>query len=130
VPIWYPVRLLGTVAGLFLVYGTSVAIVKRIRKTDRAFAYSSMSDWEFLILMWLSGVSGFVLELALYLPRPPLWGYWMFLFHVAVAMEMLLLIPFTKFAHAIYRIVALFIYSLKPIPKAKVASVGGGVTGS
>jgi ferredoxin len=130
VPVWYPVRLLGTVAGLFLVYGTSVAIVKRIRKRDRAFAYSSISDWAFLILMWLSGVSGFVLELAIYLPRPPLWGYWVFLFHVAVAMELVLLLPFTKFAHAIYRTVALFIYSLKPVPKAEVASAGGGVTAS
>jgi ferredoxin len=130
VPIWYPVRLLGTVAGLFLVYGTSVAIVKRIRKTDRAFAYSSISDWAFLILMWLSGASGFVLELALYLPRPALWGYWIFLFHVAVAIEMLLLIPFTKFAHAIYRTVALFIHSLKPMPKTKVAGAEGLVTGS
>jgi len=118
------------VAGLFLVYGTSVAIVKRVRKRDRAFAYSSMSDWAFLVLMWLSGVSGFVLELALYLPGAPLWGYWVFLFHVAVAMEMVLLIPFTKFAHAIYRTVALFIYSLKPVPKAEVASAGGGVTAS
>jgi ferredoxin len=130
VPIWYPVRLLGTVAGLFLVYGTSIAIVKRILKTDRAFAFSSVSDWAFLILMWLSGVSGFALELALYLPQPALWGYWMFLFHVAVAMEMVLLVPFTKFAHAIYRTVALFVYLLKPMPKTKVAGAEGFVTGS
>jgi len=40
------------------------------------------------------------------------------------------LVPFTKFAHAIYRTVALFIYSLKPLPKAEVASAGGGVTAS
>jgi ferredoxin len=116
VPVWYPVRLLGTVAGLFLVYGTSVIIVKRLLKTDTPSRYSSVSDWAFVILMWLSGISGFALELALYLPQPPLWGYWMLLFHIAVAGEMLLLIPFTKFAHAIYRIVALFIHSLKPIP--------------
>ena len=31
VPIWYPVRLLGTVAGLMLVYGTTVMIVDRYR---------------------------------------------------------------------------------------------------
>ena len=36
----------------------------------------------------------------------------MFLFHVAVAMELMLLLPFTKFAHAVYRPVALFFYSL------------------
>ena len=36
----------------------------------------------------------------------------MFLVHVAVAMELVLLAPFTKFAHAIYRPVALFFVAL------------------
>jgi nitrate reductase gamma subunit len=130
VPIWYPVRLLGTISGLFLVYGTSVIMIRRLRKTDRAWLYSSAFDWAFLILMWLSGVTGFLLELAVYLPTPPLWGYWMFLFHVAVAGEMLLLIPFTKFAHAIYRAVALFIHSLKPVPETREANADGLVAGS
>ena len=58
------------------------------------------------------GLTGFGLELALYLPEPPVWGYWMFLFHVAVAMELVLLAPFIKFAHAIYRPLALFFLSL------------------
>lgn len=40
-------------------------------------------------------------------------GYWMFLFHVAVAMELVLLAPFMKLAHVIYRPVALFFYALK-----------------
>jgi nitrate reductase gamma subunit len=117
--------LLGTLSGLFLVYGTSVAIVKRLLKIDRASRYSWVSDWAFLILMWLSGVSGFVLELALYLPPPLKWAYWAFLFHVMVAMEMLLLIPFTKFAHAIYRVVALFIHALEPMPRTEPAPMAG-----
>jgi hypothetical protein len=68
-------------------------------------------------MMWLSGASGFALELALYLSSSPWWGYWMLLFHVAVAMEMVLLLPFTKFAHVIYRTTALYIYALKPLPE-------------
>jgi nitrate reductase gamma subunit len=40
------------------------------------------------------------------------WGYAFFLFHVAVAMELVLLAPFTKFAHAVYRPVSLFLQSL------------------
>ena len=43
--------------------------------------------------------------------EPPVWGYWLFLFHVAVAMELVLLAPFIKFAHAIYRPLALFFMS-------------------
>jgi len=113
VPLWYPVRLLGTLAGLALVYGTSVAIVRRIRRTDCVFAVSTVSDWSFVWLLWLAGVTGFVLELALYLPKAPAWGYSVFLIHVAVAMALVVLAPFGKFAHAIYRPVALFAYRLK-----------------
>ena len=60
----------------------------------------------------MTGVTGFGIELALYLPHPPTWGYWVFLVHVAVAMELVLLLPFTKLAHAIYRPVALFFHAL------------------
>ena len=117
VPIWYPIRLLGTVAGLFLVYGTTIAIIKRLSRHDRATEHSTISDWSFLTLMWLSGITGFAVELALYLPSAPVWGYWMLLVHVTVAMEMLLLLPFTKFAHVLYRSIALYIFALKPLPE-------------
>jgi len=124
VPLWYPVRLLGTIAGLFLVYGTSMALVRRIHKTDDATAFSTISDWAFLILLWLTGVSGFVLEIAIYLPQPAAWAYWTLLFHISVAGELLLLMPFTKFAHAIYRTIALFFHALRPVPIAEVAKAG------
>lgn len=125
VPIWYPVRLLGTVAGLFLVYGVSMLIFKRLRKADETFKHSSLSDWAFLALLWLAGVSGFVLEISLYLSPAPLWGYWMLLFHIAIAMELILLAPFTKFAHAFYRTVALYAHALKPLPERVSAGAGG-----
>ena len=112
VPIWYPVRLLGTVAGLMLVYGTSVLILNRARGASRSVTHSAPADWTLLALLWITGVTGFVLELALYLPSAPAWGYWVFLFHVAVAMELVLLAPFMKLAHVIYRPVALFFFAL------------------
>ena len=114
VPIWYPVRLLGTVTGAMLVFGTSMLILNRLQQANRSVRKSKAADWTLLALLWLTGVSGFVLELALYLPQAPAWGYWVFLFHVAVAMELVLLAPFMKLAHVIYRPVALFFYALKP----------------
>jgi ferredoxin/nitrate reductase gamma subunit len=112
VPIWYPVRLLGTIAGLLLVYGVTVLIVDRYRASNRSVRSSTTADWLLLGLLWVTGVTGFVLELALYLPSAPVWGYWVFLFHVAVAMELVLLAPFMKLAHAVYRPVALFYVGL------------------
>jgi hypothetical protein len=75
-------------------------------------------------LLWFSGITGFIIEFALYLSHPPLWGYWMFLFHVSVSITLLLLLPFTKFAHALYRIVALYFHALKPVPVVEAAKVG------
>jgi heterodisulfide reductase subunit C len=120
VPIWYPVRLLGTVAGAFLVYGATMLIVRRYQARDRSLRHSSASDWLLLALVWITGVTGFALELALYLPDAPAWGYWVFLFHVAVAMELVILAPFMKLAHAVYRPLALFLQALgrEPLPSA------------
>ncbi len=112
VPVWYPVRLLGTLAGIAMVYGVSMLIVNRLLRSNRAAKESKPSDWMFLVMLWVVGFSGFLIEIALYLPHAPSWGYWVFLFHVSVAMELMLLLPFIKFAHAIYRPVALFFYAL------------------
>ena len=118
VPIWYPVRLLGTVSGAMLVFGVTMLILNRLQKANRSARKSHSADWTLLALLWLTGVSGFVLELALYLPQAPAWGYWVFLFHVAVAMELVLLAPFMKLAHVIYRPVALFFFALRPASDA------------
>ena len=112
VPVWYPVRLLGTLAGMSMIYGVSMLILNRLQRTNRAAQQSLPSDWMLLTLLWITGVTGFIVELALYLPQAPAWGYWVFLLHVSVAMELILLAPFIKFAHAIYRPVALFFYAL------------------
>jgi quinone-modifying oxidoreductase subunit QmoC len=108
VPIWYPIRLLGTVAGIALVYGTTVAIVLRLRKSGKYYARSLLSDWLFVGFLWAIGVTGFVLEIADYVPLGSAWLAAVFLTHIALAMELILLLPFTKFAHIVYRPVAIW----------------------
>jgi len=120
IPLWYPSRLIGTVAGISLVYGVSMFIVNRLRRVNHAAQNSTTSDWLLLGLLWITGATGFFIEVALYLPDAPAWGYWVFLFHVAVAMELMLLMPFTKFAHAMYRPVALFFHALASKGKEQV----------
>jgi ferredoxin/nitrate reductase gamma subunit len=112
VPLWYPVRLLGTIAGLSLMYGVTWFMITRWQKRAESSQHSLPSDWLFLALLWLTGLSGFLIEVALYAGPAPMWGYWVFLVHVAVAMELCLFLPFSKFAHAMYRPVSLFFYGL------------------
>jgi ferredoxin len=112
VALWHPTRLLGTLTGVLVVYGTIRALVSRTKKPDKYSSHSLLSDWLFLWLLLLVAATGFVVEIALYLPQGTVWGYVVFLIHVILGMEIVLLLPFTKFAHAIYRPVALLVQEL------------------
>ncbi len=113
VPIYYPMRMLGTISGLFVLYGTTLALVSRIAKKDKYYARSGMSDWLFLGLLWIVTLTGFLVEITVYLPRGSVPAYMVFLVHIVLAMMLVLLLPFTKFAHAVLRPVALFMHELK-----------------
>ncbi len=113
VPIYYPMRLLGTAAGLFVLYGTSAALINRMRQPDKYASHSLLSDWLFLGLLWAVTLTGFIVEISVYLPSGSVAAYVIFLIHVVGAMMLVLLLPFTKFAHAVLRPVALFIHELK-----------------
>jgi ferredoxin len=126
VPLWYPTRLIGTASGLLFMYGASVMLYWRWRADDKAHSLSLPPDWIFLTLLWFSGMTGFIIEIALYLPRAHGWGYWMFVLHVAISITLLLLLPFSKFAHALYRMVALYIHALKPVPEEETTPVTAG----
>jgi hypothetical protein len=72
-----------------------------------------------LILLWLLGLTGFLLEIAVYALLPAIWGYALLIFHVALAMDLILLLPVSKFAHVIYRTTAIFLHTLKPVTLAE-----------
>jgi len=110
-PLWWPNRLIGNISGLLLVYGTALAIFSRITKPDKYSSHSLLSDWIFLWLLFLAGLTGFIVEFTIYLPTGTTWVYIIFLIHVVIGMEIVFLLPFTKFAHAMYRPLALFIYN-------------------
>jgi len=119
VPLYFPMRLLGTTAGLFFMYGTTAAFFNRLQKRDKSAANSQVSDWMPLVLLWLLGLTGFLLEIAVYALLPAVWGYGLLIFHVALAMDLLVLLPVSKFAHVIYRTTAIFLYNLKPITQTE-----------
>jgi len=123
VHIWYPVRLLGTVSGLAFLYGVTMFMIWRWKKHDRTSTTSSGADWLFLVLLWITGFTGFFIELVQYsVTNMTAWGQFFFLTHVAIAMELVLFLPFTKFAHAIYRPVALFFHSLAASKREREAA--------
>lgn len=110
---WLPSRLLGIAAGLSLMYGTSVVLYKRIKKTDKYVENSQFSDWLFLLMLWGLGLTGFWLTLAVTIFNSNQFHEVILLIHTVMAMELLLLFAFSKFAHVAYRPIALFFYYLR-----------------
>jgi len=113
VPIYYPMRLLGTISGIALIFGTTLALIHRLQKRDKYASFSKASDWVFLVLIWLIGLTGFVLEIANYAPPPARWSYAFLVLHIALVMDLLVLMPVSKFAHIIYRTTAIFLHNLQ-----------------
>ncbi len=108
--IWLPSRILGTIAGIFMVYGTSLAIYYRLTKITLAYSVTKLADWMFLFFLWLAGITGFWIEIAVSIEDVSAINHFMMIFHVIISMELVLLFAFSKFAHAVYRPMALFLY--------------------
>jgi ferredoxin len=111
--IWLPTRLLGTITGLMMMYGASLALWYRIMKPTHFYAKSTLADWFFLGFIWLAGFTGFWMEAAVTLKADAVMNQVMFILHTVISMELILLLVFSKFAHAVYRPAALFMHFLK-----------------
>ena len=104
---WNPVKVLGNISGLFLLIGCGIMIWQRVIDKDMR-ANSNYSDWLFIISLFLLTISGLIVEIA----RLQNWSYAYHLYfvHLVLVWMVIMYIPYTKFAHFIYRTVAM-IYS-------------------
>jgi nitrate reductase gamma subunit len=96
-----------------MMYGASLAIYYRIIKPSHFYSKSSLADWFFLAFIWLAGFTGFWMEAAVTLQADTTMNQVMFIIHTVISMELVLLLIFSKFAHAVYRPVALFLHYLR-----------------
>jgi ferredoxin len=105
-------KVAGLLSGAVLMYGSTYFVLMRLGRKDSYFKYSHESDWVFLALLFLAGLTGFVLDLfeLINLPWP---AYIAFAAHLVVVFDLIVTIPFTKFAHAMYRPFALWIAETK-----------------
>ncbi len=102
-----PQRILGTVSGIVFSCGTVYYLYKRLKKNEQHAKFSRFNDWMFLVLLFLSGVTGLMLTTTLYV-NLNLAAYTLFALHLVVVFDLIVLAPFTKFAHAIYRPLAIW----------------------
>ncbi len=112
-PLWHPVRLLGYYATAAILYGTTYALIGRIKKTKAPYKNSHSTDWMFLILLQLTVLTGIFIHFARLL-NWPLTTYVLNVVHLMIAVPMLVLeVPFAKWAHMMYRPVVLYAASVR-----------------
>ncbi len=103
-------HILGIISGLVLLYGAGYYLYRRYFIKDSYSKYSHQSDWVFVWLMFLAGLTGFLLDVFMWVNLP--WpAYITFAVHLVIVFDLLVSAPFTKFAHAIYRPLAIWMLS-------------------
>jgi ferredoxin len=111
--IWHPIRLVGYYATFGIMYGTTYAIIGRLKKSKPPYKNSHSTDWMFLILLQLTTMTGIFIHFTRLLDWPFM-TYFLYVIHMMVAIPMLVLeVPFAKWAHLAYRPVVLFLLKVK-----------------
>lgn len=112
-PFFHPMRILGYYATFAILYGTTYAIIGRLRKNKTPYKSSHGTDWMFLILLQLTTLTGILIHFSRILDLP-LTTYIIYVVHLMVAVPMLVLeVPFAKWAHLAYRPVVLYLIKVK-----------------
>jgi ferredoxin len=112
--------LLGYYGTVVLLAATTWIMVDRIQKKDQIHKHSDLSDWLFVILLFLTAASGILLHLfrLLDLPLPT---YGLYVVHLMIAVPMLVVeVPFGKWAHLLYRPLALYLLAVRAAAPAAV----------
>lgn len=112
--LWYePQRLLGYYATIGLFIGLIYFIRGRIKKATETFKFTHISDWLFLIMLFLTTLTGILLHI-FRIYGMPYATYYMYIIHLAVLVPMLVVeVPFSKWSHLAYRPFAIYFSRLK-----------------
>ena len=108
-----PWKLLANVGCIILIVGCVIAIRDRMKHKEEAGASASF-DWIFVWLLLAVGSTGLLTEVMRYIAEPaqPAEGlkfiaYAIYFIHLVCAFGLLIYLPYSKFAHIVYRTVAL-----------------------
>ena len=112
-PIYHPQRWVGYYATVVLVWFTAEIIIGRLRKREEIHKFSDLSDWMFPILLFLMALTGIAVHIFRYLGFP-LATYYVYAIHLIIAFSWLvIIIPFGKWTHLLYRSLAVYFQSVK-----------------
>jgi quinone-modifying oxidoreductase subunit QmoC len=105
-PLTDPFKVLGNVSAALLFGAVTYMIIKRLFLREPQLGRGSYFDWSFLLVLFGVAVTGIACEV-LRLAELPAAAYPMYFVHLILVFCLLIYTPFTKFAHVVYRTVAM-----------------------
>ena len=114
----HPMKVLANVGGILLILGAGWAILRRVNAPQDGNHQSTSFDWIFVWLLFLVGITGFVVEVfrfvaegaagaEAYASGYAVPAYGVYFVHLVLVFGLLVYLPYSKFAHMWYRLAAM-----------------------
>lgn len=103
---WNPVKILANVSAVAMIIGIGILWINRSKKEAEKGLTPTFYDWFLIWEIMVVGVSGLLAEIARWagLAGP---GYVIYFIHLVSVMMLFMYMPYTKFAHLVYRTFAI-----------------------
>lgn len=105
-----PVKIFANLSAISLFTGCTIAIINRVVNKEKAGG-NNYYDWIFLIVLYAVTITGILTELSRLADMAAL-AYSLYFIHLVLIFFLLAYFPYSKFAHIVYRFVAI-VYSIK-----------------
>ncbi len=116
-PWWHPQRIIGYYATLALLIGVGYFFYGRIKKSRERLKYSHISDWTFLVMLFLTALTGILVHI-FRIGGLPMLTYYTYVAHLMILFPMIMIeVPFSKWSHLAYRPVAIYFSNIKEAAK-------------
>ncbi len=105
-PLLHPVKVLGNLGAAAFLVGICLMIYQRLVTREKDVGKSSYSDWFFLWLMLTLALTG-IFSQVFRMADVPVLAYGTYFLHLVSVLMLFLYFPYSKFAHLMYRTIAI-----------------------
>ncbi len=120
-PLYNPIKILANIGAIMLIYGCLALMANRSRAALEGSLSSSYQDWFLLWLILLVGLSGLATEGLRLLEND--WSCVAYIVHLILVAMLFLSVPYSKFAHLVYRTTAYVFDLYSRDVRAKMAAL-------
>jgi quinone-modifying oxidoreductase subunit QmoC len=99
-----PLKVLSNVFAALLIGGAGYFLLVRVKDASRG-SRSTFFDWAFIVNVLLAGITGVATE-AVRVADLRGWAYPVYFVHLVIVLALAMTLPYTKLAHAVYRVLA------------------------